>query len=167
MTLSLNFPKLAHFPRQEHERISHQDRDVDQGKDQTEFHLSSRDAKTHLRFRTCADASTYETGLQSLQRQLQFYCTSRRKNFNALLCKSYKTKRPLFQGRFLKSTREGIIRVAPGRRECRRRESNPHSRREHDFESCASAYSATSATGMSFPMRPKVYHSQHEGQDKM
>ena len=37
---------------------------------------------------------------------------------------------------------------------CRRRESNPHSRREHDFESCASAYSATSAR-----VRPKVYHS--------
>ena len=29
---------------------------------------------------------------------------------------------------------------------CRRRGSNPHSRREHDFESCASASSATPAT---------------------
>src|SRR5215211_1880286 len=51
--------------------------------------------------------------------------------------------------------------------ECRRWESNPHSRREHDFESCASACSATSAIGVSFPMRPKVYHSQYQGQDKI
>src|SRR5512147_3090551 len=32
--------------------------------------------------------------------------------------------------------------------------------KEHDFESCASAYSATSAN-----MRPKVYHSQHVAQE--
>src|SRR5512142_1564592 len=39
--------------------------------------------------------------------------------------------------------------------------------KEHDFESCASAYSATSAKPVEEPAcagRPKVYHSQHEGQ---
>jgi GTPase involved in cell partitioning and DNA repair len=36
---------------------------------------------------------------------------------------------------------------------CRRRESNPHSRREHDFESCASAYSATSARLSKIPLQ--------------
>ena len=39
-------------------------------------------------------------------------------------------------------------------RQCRRRESNPHSRREHDFESCASAYSATSAFWFAFASIP-------------
>ena len=42
--------------------------------------------------------------------------------------------------------------------------------KEHDFESCASAYSATSAKSVEDPAlagRPKVYHSQHEGQDKI
>lgn len=34
--------------------------------------------------------------------------------------------------------------------------------KEHEFESCAYASSATSA----FRMRSQVYHSQYEGQDK-
>ncbi len=40
--------------------------------------------------------------------------------------------------------------------------------KEHDFESCASAYSATSAKFVEDPAcaeRPKVYHSQHVAQD--
>ena len=52
---------------------------------------------------------------------------------------------------------------------CRRWESNPHSRREHDFESCASACSATSARIVEKPAsagRPIVYHSKHQGQVK-
>src|SRR6185503_9139988 len=59
------------------------------------------------------------------------------------LFKSYiKPKRPpLRRGRWYNAS------------ECRRRESNPHSRREHDFESCASAYSATSASWASCPCR--------------
>src|SRR5215207_1063882 len=79
----------------------------------------------------------------------------------------YQAKCPLYQrGHFLNNP-SGYNLL------CRRRESNPHSRREHDFESCASAYSATSAfctvphNKTSGNLRSQVYHSQHEGQDKI
>src|SRR5829696_7475763 len=60
------------------------------------------------------------------------------------LCSEYKTS----------STTGGCFGKIPVRynRQCRRRESNPHSRREHDFESCASANSATPANLSQIPL---------------
>jgi hypothetical protein len=40
--LSLDFEKLAQFSRHENKRICHQDRHIDQGKDQVELHFSSK-----------------------------------------------------------------------------------------------------------------------------
>ena len=50
---------------------------------------------------------------------------------------------PVGRHRFRKSSVQPLFMSFLAR--CRRRGSNPHSRREHDFESCASASSATPA----------------------
>ena len=137
--LSLKTEKLSYLRGKENKRIRQQNERIDQRKKQIKLHLSPPNQTSYRQLRLI-----YSTVAKGASQQAW--------------------------GRFNRSLIKNQNALQSGERwynpVCRRRESNPHSRREHDFESCASAYSATSANAFaSIPLSSRRSSEIFVGQD--
>jgi hypothetical protein len=131
--LSLKTQELAHFCRDKNKGIGNYNQYINQRENQIQLHLSPPNKNKKLLNGSCCFHVIF---ILRRQKSNVNICTIHLINVISL------SKHPPVIGGYLLKVSVGYN---PNEYECRRRESNPHSRREHDFESCASAYSATSA----------------------